>query len=196
MPKPNTFPLLYDELKNISISFLTKHKYLKPNQILSGTVNWSRKGEPTGSISILANTEDDSGYLELDYVYNKEKSIKYKVRLVTKQSNLGKGLVWFFICPYTHKRCRKLVLHQGYFYHRTAFTGGMYQKQTESKKYRYLDKTLGAFYRSDALYSEVNKKNFKKFYAGKATKKYSKIMRQLQLADQIPYPEIERLMLM
>ena len=95
----------------------------------------------------------------------------------------------------TKKRCRKLYLIGGYFLHREAFNGCMYETQTQSKKYRQLDKTLGAYFKSDNLYNELYKKNFKKTYAGKPTKRYLRILEQIQKAESIPYHEIERAML-
>lgn len=186
MPKPHTFPTLYDDLKTVSISFLTKHGYLKLNQWQSGTISWSRNGNKTGSISIRVNTQPESPYLELDYKCN-EAPINYRVQLVSAPSNLGKGVVWYFVCPHTGKRCRKLYLADTYFYHRSAFRGCMYEKQTQSKKYRGLSKTLGVYYRADQSYEQLlYKKHFKKQYAGKPTKKYLKLTRQIQRAESIP----------
>ena len=193
MPKPRTFPTLYDELKTVSISFLAKHGYLKPNQWKGGSINWSRNGNNTGSISIKVCTQPENSFIELDYNCNKS-PINYRVQLISTPSNLGKGVVWYFVCPYTGKRCRKLYLADTYFYHRSAFRGCMYETQTQSKKYRQLDKTLGAYFKSDDLYSELYKKNFKKTYAGKPTKKYLRIIEQIQKAESIPYHEIERAM--
>lgn len=186
MPKPHTFPTLYDEVKTVSISFLTKHGYLKPNQWQSGTITWSSNGNKTGSISIQINTQPESPFLELDYKYN-EALIKYRVQLVSALSNLGKGFVWYFVCPCTGKRCRKLYLADTYFYHRTAFKGCMYENQTQSKKSRYLVKTLGEYFRSDQLIEQLYKKYLKKQYAGKPTKKYLKLTQQIQRAETINY---------
>ena len=194
MPKPHTFPTLYNEALQISISKLKEWEYLNPEQIKSGTITWSRNGRQTGSISIKVNTHSEQPYIELDYKYRDEPR-NYKVRLVSLPSNLGKGLIWYFLCPHTNKRCRKLYLIGGYFLHREAFNGCMYETQTQSKKYRQLDKTLGAYFKSDNLYSELYKKNFKKTYAGKPTKRYLRIMEQIQKAESVPYHEIERLML-
>lgn len=191
MPKPPTFPTLYDELKTVSISFLTKQGYLKPNQWQSGTITWSRNGNKTGSISIIVNTQAENPYVELDYKCN-ETLINYRVQLVSTLSNLGKGVVWYFVCPHTGKRCRKLYLANAHFYHRSAFRGFMYEKQTQSKKYRGLDKTLGVYFRADQLYEQLYKKHFKKQYAGKPTKKYLKLTLQIQKAESIPAHEIER----
>ena len=194
MPKPHTFPTLYNEALQISISKLKEWEYLNPEQIKSGTITWSRNGSQTGSISIKVNTHSEQPYIELDYKYRDEPR-NYKVRLVSLPSNLGKGLIWYFLCPHTNKRCRKLYSIGGYFLHREAFNGCMYETQTQSKKYRQLDKILGAYFKSDNLYSELYKKNFKKTYAGKPTKRYLRIMEQIQKAESVPYHEIKRLML-
>lgn len=194
MPKPHTFPTLYDEVKTVSISFLTKHGYLKPNKLKAGSIHWSRNGENLGSISIKVCTYSESPYLEFDYKCN-EAPINYRVQLISAPSNLGKGVVWYFICPHTGKRCRKLYLADTYFYHRSAFRGCMYEKQTQSKKSRYLFKVLDPYFKSDNLYSELYKKHFKKTYAGKPTQRYLRIMEQIQKAESIPYHEIERALL-
>ena len=194
MPKPHTFPTLYNEALQISISKLKEWEYLNPEQIKSGTLTWSRNGNKTGSISIKVNTHSEQPYIELDYKYRDEPR-NYKVRLVSMPSNLGKGLIWYFLCPQTNKRCRKLYSIGGYFLHREAFNGCMYETQTQSKKYRQLDKILGAYFKTDDLYSQLYQKHFKKTYAGKPTKKYLRIMEQIQKAESIPYHEIERAML-
>lgn len=192
MPKPHTFPTLYDEVKTISISFLTKQGYLKPNKWQSGTITWSRNGNKTGSISIQVNTQPENPYIELDYKCN-EAPINYRVQLVSALSNLGKGAVWYFVCPYTGKRCRKLYLADTYFYHRSAFRGCMYEKQTQSKKYRELEKTLGSYFKADQLFEQQSKKHLKKRYAGKPTKKYLKLTEQLNSLENIDLRVLRRL---
>ena len=194
MAKFPTFPTLYNDVLQIDISKLKGWGYLNPEQIKSGTLNWSRNGNPTGSISIKVNTQTEQPYIELDYKYRDEPR-NYKVYLTSTPSNLNRGEIWYFICPQTKKRCRKLYSIGGYFLHREAFNGCMYETQTQSKKYRQLDKTLGAYFKSDNLYSELYKRNFKKYYAGKPTKKYLQIIKKIQKAESIPYHEIERLML-
>lgn len=170
MPKPYTFPTLYNEALQIHISKLKGWGYLDPKQIKSGTLNWSRNGNKTGSISIRVNTHSEQPYIELDYKYRDEPR-NYKVSLVSMPSNLGKGLIWYFLCPQTNRRCRKLYSIGGYFLHREAFNGCMYETQTQSKKYRQLDKTLGAYFKTDDRYSQLYQKHFKKTYAGKPNQK-------------------------
>jgi hypothetical protein len=186
MSKPSTFPTLYNEALQIHISKLKGWGYLDAKQIKSGTLNWSRNGNPTGSISIQVNTYSEQPYIELDYKYRDE-ARSYKVYLTSTLSNLNKGEIWYFICPQTKKRCRILYSIGGYFLHREAFKGCMYETQTQSKKYRQLEKTFGAYFKIESLYSELNKKNFKKTYAGKSTKKYLRIIEQIQKGESIPF---------
>ncbi len=193
MPKPYTIPTLYNEALQINISNLKEWGYLNPENIKAGTLTWSRNGNQTGSIKIKVNTQNEQPYIELKYKY-KDESRSYKVRLVSMTSNLGRGIIWYFLCPKTYKRCRKLYSIGGYFLHREAFNGCMYETQTRSKNYRQLDKTLGAYFMVDELYSQLYQKHFKKTYAGKTTKRYLRIMEQIQKAERIPYNEVERLL--
>ena len=183
MPKPHTFPTLFNDLKTVSISFLAKNGYLKPNHFQNGTITWSSNGIKTGSILIWVSTQPGRPYLELDYKCNGA-PVKYKVQLVSAPSNLGKGVVWYFICPNTNKRCRKLYLADTYFYHRSAFRGCLYKTQTYSKKYRQLEKKFKFYFQKNDFFEELSAKHFKKHYAGKPTRRYSKLTLKLQVADR------------
>lgn len=190
MPKPYTFPTLYNEALQISISKLKEWEYLNPEQIKSGTLNWSSNGNPTGSISIQVNTHSEQPYIELNYKYRNEPR-NYKLSLVSMPSNLGRGVIWYFLCPQTNKRCRKLYSIDGYFLHREAFNGCMYETQTQSKKYRQLDKSVGAYLKADELYSKLYQKHFKKTYSGKPTKKYLRIMEQIQKYESLSFKRVD-----
>ena len=195
MPKVPTFPTLYDEVLQISITNLKKWGYLDKNQSKSGQLTWSRKGEEIGSIGITSNMQDENSYVMLNYTYNKTENRNYNIDLVTIPSNLGKGKIWYFQCPQTFQLCRKLYSIGGWFLHREAFNGVYYESQTHSKYYRYLDKTLGAYFRSDQIYEQLHKKYFKTHYAGKPTKRYQKLIKQIEQAESIPYEKIEMLMI-
>lgn len=184
MPKQQTFPDLYDECKTLSIAFLKQYGYLEPNGIKSGTVHWSRNGERYASIGIAVNTFAERPYLELDYKCNGE-PVKYKVYLVSVSSNIRKGKVWYFLCPNTGKRCRKLYMINTYFLHRSAFTGAMYEKQTYSKNARQQFKLWGRLFDTDKVYEHLYSRHFKKQYAGKPTKKYLKLWKKLRQAGEV-----------
>lgn len=196
MPKYPTFPTLFDEVLQLEASKLNKWGYLEPNQNKSGTLTWTwQNSGRTNSISIFTNTKSSRPFVELNYRYG-ENPRNYKVYLEAIPSNLGKGKIWYFICPQTHKRCRKLYSVGGYFLHREAFKGAMYEKQTQSKKWREIEKVYGAFFDSDKHYAELYSKNFRKYYKGKPTKRYLKLLKEIKKSESIDYTEIERLMVM
>src|SRR5688572_13954901 len=104
---PTSLPTLFNECKTVSISDLKKWGYLNPSQLKFGSIYWSRDEVSTGSISIRTVTYSENPYLEVDYKANGN-PIKYQIPLIALNSNLGKGHVWYFQCPFTGKLCRKL----------------------------------------------------------------------------------------
>lgn len=193
MPKFPTFPTLFEDVLQISVTKLKKWGYLEKPQIKSGVITWSRNSEDFASISVVVNTLNEKPYIQLDYKFNDDPR-NYKIQLVSIPSNLGKGKIWYFVCPQTNKRCRKLYQIQGYFFHREAFKSCYYEKQIQSKYARSLEKNLGAWFKSDKLYSELYSKHFRSQYNGKPTKRYLKLMKQIQEAESISFDEVKMLM--
>jgi hypothetical protein len=146
-------------------------------------------------MTIHTSTNIEDGHIEFDYKYGDEPR-KYKVDLISIPSNIGKGLIWYFVCPNTLKRCRKLYLIDGYLLHREAFKSCMYESQTLSKSNRDLCRVLNPYFKSESLYEELYQKNFKRTYAGKPTKRYLKIMEHIQKAEGISYEQVQRAMIM
>jgi hypothetical protein len=52
MPKISTFPILLDEVKQISLTKLKQFGYFEPESFKSGLLIWSIRGEEIGSISL------------------------------------------------------------------------------------------------------------------------------------------------
>jgi len=71
----------------------------------------------------------------------------------------------------------------------------LYQSQIETKRDRRMDKTFRAYFKSEELYSELHKKHFKKTYAGMPTKRYLRIIKQIEQAEKIDYRDIELAMM-
>lgn len=135
MGRYSTSPHLYDECLQLSTTMLKEYGYLNENQLHSGVISWTSI-HSISKITIRVNTFKN--IVTLDYSVRGAPK-KYDIKLVTMNSNIGDGKIWFFICPFTNKRCRKLYLGSEYFAHRTAYTG-MYSGQTESKWYRKMSK--------------------------------------------------------
>ncbi len=196
MPKPHTFPFIYNDIKCITISDLKKLGYIKPNINKVGSIRWTdSKGVETSSITVQSKINNSLKVLIIDYKCNNKKSFNYTIPLVTIPSNLGKGKVWYFICPFTYKRCRKLHLIDCHFIHRTAIRG-VYEKQIHSKKWRVLDNTFNDYFKIDDYYQELYSKHFTKYYKGKPTKRYLRLMKKINKAENISADEIENLFLL
>jgi hypothetical protein len=183
MPRYSNFPTLIDELRSFTISDLKKLGYFKKDTFISGTMNWiNRYNEVTSSISIGVNNSEFNSYLELDYKCNGEQ-MNYRVNIVMIPSNLGKGNVKYFICPFTNKRCSKLHLINGKFMHRSALYNPLYSKQVESKRWREMTKMFGAPFELESLYEELYSKGFTRYYDGKPTKRYQKLLNRIRIAE-------------
>lgn len=93
-------PTILDDTLQIKLSDLRKSGYLEPGQVRSGTYEWSRNGQPAGSIYIVADTCCAAPFIRLIYKYD-DMQRDYKVHLIARPSNLGIGDVWYFQCPDT-----------------------------------------------------------------------------------------------
>lgn len=174
MPRPSSYPITYEDCKSIEIKILKKNNYLQSNQINKCIIRWYINEETTGRMKVIVNTMTDKPYVVLIYKLN-EQSIEYKVQLVSKRSNLGLGEIWYFICPFTNKRCRKLYLLNKYFSHRNRCKGVFYEKQLLSKSNR---KSLGIFRKIDQINNaieETKSKHFRMYYNKVKTKRLVKL---------------------
>jgi hypothetical protein len=85
-------------------------KELKKSMIsLHGTTNWSNGA----GIGFKLSKVDARYILELEYTktFETEKNnIKYQIALVSIPSNLGKGKIYYFLCPFTFRPCRVLYM--------------------------------------------------------------------------------------
>jgi hypothetical protein len=184
MPRYSNFPTLIDELRSFSISDLKQLGHFKNRPFVSGTMNWrNRYDEVTSTISLDVNNSRNNKYVQLSYNCNDEK-MNYKVNIVTMPSNLGKGNVLYFICSFTNQRCRKLHLINGKFMHRSALSNPLYSKQIESKRWRELNKLFGAPFELEKLHDKLWSKGFKKYYKGKPTKKFQKLLNQIEMLEK------------
>ena len=181
-----------DRVDQISITKLREWGYLDSGIIKSGTITWSIHGTVTDRISIASNMTGVP-YIELDYKCG-GKPYNYRVWIESVPSNLGKGEVLYFRCPHTHKLCRKLYFVGGEFLHRDAFIGSVYDIQTESRREREFTKFCNTYWRTDKIYEQLRKKHFKKQYAGKPTKKYTRLMDKLRRAERIPAHEYSKIL--
>ncbi|MBK7706478.1 MAG: hypothetical protein IPJ30_12040 [Acidobacteria bacterium] len=132
MPRTPTFPVCFDEVRQVTITSLRRRGLLNPNGPVSGSYGWTRGGKSFFSIDVIGNLPER--WVEFDYIY-KEKRINYRVHLESLPKKMG-GCEWYFTCPATGRRCRKLYGIGGRFLSRFAYPSVMYSAQIESKGYR------------------------------------------------------------
>lgn len=173
----------FDKCTTIELSYLKKIGML--DHSMSNSIYWSYvdSGKHAASIGIRSEITGHSKTLYLKYASNGE-PVEYSVKLRSVESNLGSGAVWYFECPVTGLLCRNLYCIGKYFLHRKAFKNACYFNQDFSKGLGSEFKTLIAIMKSEQLYKEVMKKNYKRSYNGKQTKRYERLKRK---ADRI-YP--------
>lgn len=180
-----TFERNFSDLKKLTLADLKRLGYMVPQHRCSSTVNWTRRGETTGTIGVTVSLIGTGGFVELEYIFNSQEPMKYKVELVQLPSNLGKGRVWYFICPLTGERCRTLYQVGKYFASRKAQPRTLYESQTYSKQYRWLDKIYGPDFKADNAFQDTLKPYIKRHYRGKPTPKTRRMMKWDAICDRM-----------
>lgn len=166
------------EVQRLNIKeFIQDYRKLSLTRI-EGSVSWSSGSK----INYVFELNNEAQYLRLMYTHtshSKETKVDYRINLTSIPSNLGKGSIWYFLCPRTGKRCRILYLAYGnpYFMSRTAFQHPIYyQTQAVSKREYHLISQFDAAKKLEELYT----KRTKSHYRGRKT-------RTQQLIEQIEH---------
>jgi hypothetical protein len=162
MPYYFSQAVLYDEAPRITISDLKKGKIFQENKICKTTAEF-------GKYSMEVEVDLLSTEFGVTFRYRKgNKHYDYKVPLVYRQSNLGKGKVWYFKCIETGKRAFKLYLIGDYFLHRDAYPKAMYRSQDCCNSEREINR-MSTWYRR--IREIESKGEIRDFYKGKETKR-------------------------
>lgn len=167
--------MIIDYLKRFTIADLKKLGYFVPGGVVSGVLTW---GSGDNQSSIRVKMDNTRMVLSLNYVVNQEKQMSYNVTIIERAANLGKGVVRFFLCPITHKPCRKLYLYGDRFVSRRAMRGAMYSSQAKSKWERALH---NGCLREDYV---PYKRYGKPYYRGKITPYGKRIARHQIIVDR------------
>jgi hypothetical protein len=173
----------YEDCLRFKISDLKKLDCLSYGQFGTFKFSWRLDGKIIAEINFHLYMTQENPYIILDYK-NNGNPVKYIVSLEAKPSNLRRGLVWYFLCAHTGKRCRQLYLADGYFIHRSALRHTIYNKQKYSKKTRRLFQYFDSMENAEKkLYTKYSKP----YYNGKPTKwnkKQMKYLRRLEKSEK------------
>jgi hypothetical protein len=132
-----------------------------------GTITWS-SGSSIG-FTISKNNFDLS--VEIEYqktIEGLQKPISYKINIETLPSNLGKGEIYYFVCPFSFKRCKVLYMGYGspYFKSRTAYKHRIYYASQLSSR---LDKHNDTYWSLERRLEKLYIKHPKTHYRGEIT---------------------------
>jgi hypothetical protein len=169
MGRFSTGAITTGEAQRIELSWLIKQGWISKGGIISGTLSWNNGSE----ISINTEIKEGKGYIRLNYQnkrYTGEvNELDYKIQLTSIPSNLGRGKIWFFICPFTGRKTRILYKCYGslYFKSRWAYSHRIYyscqilsKNNFHNEKYFILERKL------EKLQPLIRKKH----YQGKETR--------------------------
>src|SRR5690349_11165343 len=102
--------------------------------------------------------------------------MNYNIIIIGMPSNLGKGLVYYFLCPFTHKKCK--ILYKGYgalhFRSRESYSHRIYYPCQLSSR---LDKHNDRYWAIEKKLEGLDKKYTKYHYRGRKTAKKQRIER-------------------
>lgn len=175
--------ILNDQI-TISTSDLKEWGYL--GEPKSGYIGWYMEmGKVFANIHIHVDVSTNNPFLQVRYMYQGN-NVQYIVELVSDTSNLGNGKLWYFICPESGKRARKLYYFKGKFAHRNAYDDSRYRSQILSHKQRKTHQLFkGAF-----AEEKLGEKYFKTKYKGKHTAKYQSIIKKVEKAKGLDLDQL------
>jgi hypothetical protein len=100
----------------VDLSWMLRERLAVPDSNIKGTVRWTNRGRPSGSISYEANMANpENAWLILTYTRGTDddkEDVTQEIRLTSTKPNYG-GRRWWMICPYRGVRAGTLYLPNG-----------------------------------------------------------------------------------
>lgn len=109
-----------EEALRLDMATLRRLGFLRPGTITTGRVNWTRGGEPAGSITLKVDLSSlDNAHAVLTYSADGKHTVQ-RVQLAIDPCRFG-GHRFYFLCPVmTWRRCTVLAYGAGRFASRQA----------------------------------------------------------------------------
>lgn len=181
MAKPPTNPALIDCLPKIPVSVLGAGFGIPE----SGGAKCLRLKWGADSVVLVYEKEVREPYVCAISTAGAGSLSCKRFRLICKPSNIGRGLVWYFVCPETEKACRALYLAKNGVVSRWALQAGgaLYESQAQSKLVRVFGKCTGYLFKAPKIERKMQRRYLKPTYAGSTTRTYLRLQRQLAKAQ-------------
>lgn len=151
---------------------------LRQKEALSGIFTWNFGGADGNYVRVFFNHKASN--MTFSYRYRGEFR-RLVVGFEEIASNLGKGSLWYFVCPLTQKRCRKLYFIAGNFVHRAAYKHVYYENQTMSRRSRERDRYVSSILRLNKMHDGFFEKPMRISYGNKLTKRWARFLKYIHL---------------
>lgn len=108
-----------EETLRLDMPLLRRLGFLRPGAIATGPVNWTCRGERSGSIKLTVDLSSlDDAHAILTYTADGDPKVQ-RVQLVAEPCRFG-GHRFYWLCPVTGRRCAMLAYGAGRFASRQA----------------------------------------------------------------------------
>ena len=170
MGRKSTGAYTTTECKRIELSYLLKEGLFPKGGERTFLLHWNN----TDRILVKAYNSVSEKYLELTYTithwHNDSKTdYRYRIEIIPVPSNLGKGEVYYFLCPRTYQRCRVLYMAygSGIWQCRQAYSQRIYYPLQQCSK---LDKYNTIYWALEKRLFEGSRKRINATYRGQRSK--------------------------
>lgn len=181
--------IIHEECKRLTVSELKRQGALKQMMHATGIIGWKCNGEDAGRILYELDTIKSKLVLKYTIVSTNE-AIQQHIDMVTIPSNLGAGVLYYFICPYTGNRVRTLYMAAGskYFKSRKAYSMPiLYRSQCHSRYDRWNER----YWKLQHQIEQLTSKGYTHTYNGKLT---ATAKRVFHLREKQDYADFKRWM--
>jgi hypothetical protein len=188
MGRPYTGAATVYSAPRLELSRLRKVGYFTQGAVVSGSWTWSN-GD---AVNILTSWKGAEVYMELRYTWTdprsgKPEDVRHRIEVVSKRSNLGRGHVLYFRCPFTGRMCRILyrAYHARTFRSRWGFSYRLYYPSQVCGKRTRWDET---YWNAERHLERSKGKRKTGTYRGeptKRTKRRERLFLQLERADEM-----------
>ena len=162
------------------------------------TLTWTRKfSDNESSAGLVIDVVCEHPYAKLNYTITRyrdgsKQSYDYRIGLAKTPCHLG-GVRFWFLCPHCGRRSGKLYRKPlGEVYLCRICNDLTYESRNESHLGRFGQ--MGYFLTLERRMRELNGKVKRRFYAGKPTRKYRKVLKMQHRLNSIHIPAMEELL--
>lgn len=168
MGRHATGAAIVEHTARLCLSFLIKKNLIRKEKLVSGSLSFSNgfqmliecfQGEHEKYVRLIYTSEAESIRIDHDY----------KIKLVAKPSNLGKGEVLYFVCPISNRLCRNLYFANRFrsFVSRQSCPFKIYYRSQLSSK---LGKANDQYWAAKATLEKIAQRKEVFKYQGKKTR--------------------------